>query len=63
VARTAAALAEITSDVVAALIGQYDTIWNMLCSSAIIFAIPPLVLFFLFEKALLKGLTAGAVKV
>jgi multiple sugar transport system permease protein len=47
---------------VAALIGQYDTIWNMLCSSAIIFAVPPLVLFFLFEKALLKGLTAGAVK-
>jgi multiple sugar transport system permease protein len=46
----------------AALIGQYMTNWNMLCSSAIIFAIPPTVLFFLFEKALLRGLTAGAVK-
>lgn len=47
---------------VQALIGQYMTDWNMLCSSAIIFAVPPLILFFLFEKALLKGLTAGAVK-
>lgn len=47
---------------VQALIGQYMTDWNLLCSSAIIFAIPPLVLFFLFEKALLRGLTAGAVK-
>ena len=46
----------------ASLMGQYFTIWNMLCSSAIIFAIPPLVLFFIFEKALMKGLTAGAVK-
>jgi ABC-type glycerol-3-phosphate transport system permease component len=47
---------------VQALIGQYMTDWNLLAASAIIFAIPPLVLFFLFEKALLKGLTAGAVK-
>jgi ABC-type glycerol-3-phosphate transport system permease component len=47
---------------VQALIGQYMTDWNLLASSAIIFAIPPLVLFFIFEKALLKGLTAGAVK-
>ncbi len=45
-----------------ALIGQYMTDWNLLAAAAIIFAIPPLVLFFLFEKALLKGLTAGAVK-
>jgi multiple sugar transport system permease protein len=44
------------------LIGQYQIFWNLLSASAIIFAIPPLVLFFLFEKALLKGLTAGAVK-
>lgn len=47
---------------VQALIGQYMTDWNLLAASAIIFAIPPLVLFFLFEKALLRGLTAGAVK-
>ncbi len=44
------------------LIGQYFTWWNMLSSSAVIFALPPLVFFFLLEKALVKGLTAGAVK-
>jgi multiple sugar transport system permease protein len=44
------------------LIGQYFTWWNMLSSSAILFALPPLVFFFLLEKALVSGLTAGAVK-
>ena len=44
------------------LIGQYHTAWNMLSASAILFAIPPLVLFFMFERALVGGLTAGAVK-
>lgn len=44
------------------LIGQYFTWWNMLSSSAILFALPPLVFFFLLEKALVTGLTAGAVK-
>jgi ABC-type glycerol-3-phosphate transport system permease component len=44
------------------LIGQYFTWWNMLSSSAILFALPPLVFFFLLEKALIGGLTAGAVK-
>lgn len=44
------------------LVGQYVTYWNMLSSSAILFALPPLVFFFLLEKALVSGLTAGAVK-
>ncbi|MGA2973719.1 MAG: carbohydrate ABC transporter permease [Spirochaetia bacterium] len=44
------------------LVGQYITYWNMLSSSAILFALPPLVFFFLLEKALVTGLTAGAVK-
>jgi ABC-type sugar transport system, permease component len=46
----------------AGLVGQYITQWNVLCAGAIIFSIPPLILFFLLEKSLVSGLTAGAVK-
>jgi multiple sugar transport system permease protein len=44
------------------LIGQFNTSWNILSAAAIIFSIPPLVLFILLERSLISGLTAGAVK-
>jgi multiple sugar transport system permease protein len=44
------------------LIGQFNTSWNVLSAAAIIFSIPPLVLFIMLERSLITGLTAGAVK-
>lgn len=36
--------------------------WNLMASAAIIAALPPLVLAFLFQKYLVRGLTLGAIK-
>lgn len=44
------------------LIGQYNTSWNILSAAALIFSVPPLVLFILLERSLISGLTAGALK-
>lgn len=43
-------------------IGQFLVYWNDISAAAIIFAIPPLILFILLEKALISGLSAGAMK-
>ena len=47
---------------VANFIGQYITEWDKLSAAAVLFAIPPLILFFLLDKSLIKGLAAGSVK-
>ncbi len=47
---------------IANLIGQWITSWNVLMAAGVIFSIPPLILFLFLEKALVSGLTAGAVK-
>lgn len=47
---------------IANLIGQWITSWNVLTAAGVIFSIPPLILFLFLEKALVSGLTAGAVK-
>ncbi|MCL6087212.1 MAG: carbohydrate ABC transporter permease [Actinobacteria bacterium] len=44
------------------LIGQFNTSWERLSAAAIIFSIPPLILFLLLERSLVSGLTAGAMK-
>ena len=43
-------------------IGQFMIYWNQISAAAMIFAIPPLILFILLEKALISGLSAGAMK-
>ena len=44
------------------LIGQFVTSWNVLSAAAILFSIPPLILFLMLERSLISGLTAGALK-
>ena len=44
------------------LIGQFVTSWNVLSAAAIMFSVPPLLLFLMLERSLVSGLTAGALK-
>jgi multiple sugar transport system permease protein len=43
-------------------IGEYNDIWNQMAASAVLFSLPPLVLFALMRKTFVKGLAAGAIK-
>ena len=42
--------------------GEYTTPWNWIMAAAIIYALPPLILFLFMQKYLVSGMTAGAVK-
>lgn len=42
--------------------GQYSTEWPTVFAALTIAAVPPLILYFIFSKQFIKGLTAGAVK-
>jgi len=46
----------------ASYMGQYSTPWNEIMSGAVLSTIPVLVLFGLFQKHLVGGLTGGAIK-
>jgi ABC-type glycerol-3-phosphate transport system permease component len=42
--------------------GQYDTNWSTIMAGAVLIAVPIVLLFFLMQKHLVSGMTAGAVK-
>ena len=42
--------------------GQYLTQWNLLFTDVLLITIPPLILFILFNRKIVSGLTAGALK-
>lgn len=42
--------------------GQYASSWNLLFADVVLITIPPLVLFIFFNKKIIGGMTAGAVK-
>jgi raffinose/stachyose/melibiose transport system permease protein len=42
--------------------GQYNTQWNLLFTDVLLITIPPLVVFVLFSRKIVSGLTAGALK-
>lgn len=42
--------------------GQFLTSWNLLFADVVLISIPPLVLFIFFNKKIVAGMTAGAVK-
>lgn len=42
--------------------GQYVTSWNLLFADIILISLPPLILFIFFNKKIVGGMTAGAVK-
>jgi raffinose/stachyose/melibiose transport system permease protein len=43
-------------------ISQFSSQWHLLFSDVIIITIPPLIMFMFFQKQIVSGLTAGAVK-
>ncbi len=46
----------------ARFITQYQVDWGLLMAGAVVTSIPPIILFAIFGKSFVKGLTAGAVK-
>jgi raffinose/stachyose/melibiose transport system permease protein len=42
--------------------GMYQTSWNLLFADIILISLPPLILFLFFNKKIVAGMTAGAVK-
>lgn len=43
-------------------VGEFTDVWNQMSAAAILFSIPPLVLFLLMRRTFVKGLVAGAIK-
>jgi multiple sugar transport system permease protein len=43
-------------------VGEYNEIWNQMAASAVLFSLPPLILYALMRKTFVKGLSAGAIK-
>jgi raffinose/stachyose/melibiose transport system permease protein len=42
--------------------GQFDSAWNLVFADVILITIPPLILFIFFNKKIVSGITAGAIK-
>lgn len=43
-------------------VGEYLDVWNQMAAAAVLFSLPPLVLFLITRKTFVKGLVAGAGK-
>lgn len=43
-------------------VGEFTDVWNQMSAAAILFSIPPLLVFLLMRKTFVKGLVAGAIK-
>jgi raffinose/stachyose/melibiose transport system permease protein len=43
-------------------ISQFSSQWNLLFADVVVITIPPLVLFMFFQRQIVSGLTAGAIK-
>jgi len=41
---------------------MYMTNWNLLFADVVLISIPPLILFLFFNKRIVAGMTAGAIK-
>ena len=41
---------------------QFNTRWNLLSADVLLITIPPLIAFILFQRQIVSGMTAGAVK-
>ena len=42
--------------------GQFNTEWNLLFMDVLLITVPPLVMFMFFNRKIVAGLTAGAIK-
>lgn len=47
---------------IASFQGQYDTNWGTLMAGAVMITVPVVIIFWLLQKHLVAGMTAGAVK-
>jgi ABC-type glycerol-3-phosphate transport system permease component len=43
-------------------VGEYTDVWNQMAAAAVLFSLPPLILFLFTRKTFVKGLVAGAGK-
>lgn len=43
-------------------VGEYLDVWNQMSAAAVLFSLPPLLLFALLQRTFIKGLSAGAIK-
>jgi raffinose/stachyose/melibiose transport system permease protein len=43
-------------------ISQFSSQWNLLFADVVIITIPPLIMFIFFQRQLVSGMTAGAIK-
>jgi raffinose/stachyose/melibiose transport system permease protein len=43
-------------------IGQFSSRWNLLFADVLVVTIPPLIMFMFFQKQIVSGMTAGAIK-
>jgi ABC-type glycerol-3-phosphate transport system permease component len=43
-------------------VGEFTDVWNQMSAAAILFSIPPLVLFMVMRRTFVKGLVAGAIR-
>lgn len=43
-------------------VGEYLDVWNQMSAAAVLFSVPPLILFLMTRKTFVKGLAAGALK-
>lgn len=43
-------------------VGEFTDVWNQMSAAAMLFSIPPLLVFLLMRKTFVKGLVAGAIK-
>ncbi|MCC6397856.1 MAG: carbohydrate ABC transporter permease [Bacteroidetes bacterium] len=43
-------------------VGEYTDIWNQMSAAAMLFSLPPLLVFLAMRKTFVKGLVAGSIK-
>ncbi len=43
-------------------VGEYLDVWNQMAAAAVLFSLPPLILFSMLQRTFIKGLSAGAIK-
>jgi len=43
-------------------VGEFTDVWNQMSAAAMLFSIPPMVVFLLMRKTFVRGLVAGAIK-
>jgi len=43
-------------------VGEYLDVWNQMSAAAVLFSVPPLILFLMMRRTFVKGIAAGALK-